>query len=245
MKNTTTATIKGIGSTWIAVLLLLVVFLVLAGCGRILNAPTYNNMTAHEKNSEIVGEEKGEIVGKVSPTIFDTVDRENSKGQEITTGVIEKSGMEINVPEGRYEIFAGNAGNVFIYDEQGDLLIREMFDRIYGVDSSLTVDLGENHEIFFDGGLDGATVRHAETKIKNNLTPGIWEVGLDIEAGDYTITTDNLVGYLQVFEPDKAVRVYELVGGGNLQTKSEVRLVDGQKLKITGVSHVQFKKNER
>jgi hypothetical protein len=68
---------------------------------------------------------------------------------------------------------------------------------------------------------------------------------LDIEAGDYTITTDNLVGYLQVFEPYKEVRIYELVGGGNLQTKSEVRLVDGQKLKITGVSHVQFKKKER
>ena len=243
MKNTTTATIKGVVGK---VSLLLAILLVLTGCGRILNAPTFNNMTAHEKNSEIVGEEKDEIVGSVSQTIFDTVDRDNSKGQEIATGEIEKSGMEINVPEGRYEIFAGNAGNVFIYDELGDLLIREMFDRFYGVDSTLTVDLGAGHTIFFDGGLDGATVRHAETKVSNNLTPGIWEVGFDIEAGDYTVTTDNrLVGYLQIFEPDKEVRVYELVGGGSVQTKSEVRLVDGQKLKITGVSHVQFKPNEK
>ena len=221
------------------------VLLVLVGCGRILNAPTYNNITAYEKNSEIVGEEKEEIVGKVSQTIFDQVDRDNSEGEYVETGVIEKSGMEVSVPEGRYEIFAGAAGNVFIYDEQGDLLIREMFDRFYGVDSSLTVDLSESHTIFFDGGLEGATIRHAETKISNNLTPGIWEVGLDIEAGDYTITTDNLVGYLQVFEPDKEVRVYELVGGGTTQTKSNVQLVEGQKLKITGVSQVQFKPNEK
>ena len=240
MKNTTTAPIKWEGSKWITIALLFSVLLVLAGCGRILNAPTFNNMTDAEKNSEIIGEEKDEIVGKVSQTIFDSVDRNNSKGQNVETGEIEKSGMEVKVPEGRYEIFAGVAGNVFIYDEQGDLLIREMFDRFYGVESALTVDLNENHIIFFDGGLDGATVRHAKTKISNNLTPGIWEVGLDIEAGDYTITTDNLVGYLQVFEPDKEVRVYELVGGGTVQTQSNVQLTEGQKLKITGVNQVRF-----
>ncbi|WP_172370587.1 hypothetical protein [Sporosarcina jiandibaonis] len=238
MKNTITAPIKEVVSK---ITLLFAVLLVLAGCGSILNAPTYNNMTDAEKNSEIVGEEKDEIVGKVSQTIFDTVDRNNSKGQNIETGEIEKSGMEVNVPEGRYEIFAGEAGNVFIYDEQGDLLIREMFDRFYGVDSSLTVDLSENHTIFFDGGLEGATVRHAETKLSNSLSPGIWEVGLDINAGNYIVTTDDrLVGYLQVFDPGKEVRVYELVGGGSLQTKSDVQLVEGQKLKITGTKQVHF-----
>ena len=84
MKNTTTAPIKGKGSlpvfsNIIAIALLFVVLLVLVGCERVLNAPAFNNMTAHEKNSEIIGEERDEIVGKVSQTIFDTVDRDNSK----------------------------------------------------------------------------------------------------------------------------------------------------------------------
>ena len=52
MKNTTTAPIKVKGSLrakWITIALLLTVLLVLVGCGRVLNAPTFNNITAYRK----------------------------------------------------------------------------------------------------------------------------------------------------------------------------------------------------
>ena len=251
MKNTTTAPSKGKGSLPVfskgmSIAILLFVLFVLVGCEQVLNAPSFNNMTAREKNSEIIGEERDKIVGKVSQTIFDAVDRDKSKGQSIGVVDIPKSGKRAFVSEGRYEISTGDSGNVVVYDLQGDPLISEMFDRFYGVDNSVTVNIGREHTIYFDGGIHGAEVRHAETQLSNNLTPGIWEVGIDIEAGAYTVTTeDRLVGYLQIFEPDKEVRVFELVGGGAIQTKSEVQLVDGQILKITGVKQVHFEPVEK
>lgn len=236
MKNTTTALInRGI--------LLLFVVVLLGGCNRYLNAPSFNHMTVVEKNSELVGDEKEEIVGNVSKTIFDSIDRSNSNAESVETGVIEKTGMEIQVSEGRYLIFAGPAGNVFIYDDEGDLLIRELFDTMSGA-SSLTVDLSEQHTLFFDGGLEGATIRPAETLISNELTPGIWEVGKDIQEGTYSISIEYGIGHLQIFELDEEVRVYELIGGDYTQTESMVQLVDGQKLKITGVPLVQFEPTE-
>ena len=236
MRSTTTAPISRL-----SIVLLIIVLLMLTGCGRLLNAPSYNNMTAIEKNSEIVGDEKNEIVGNISKTIFDSVDRANLKAETYETGVIEKSGMEVKVPEGRYIIFAGMAGNVFVYDEQGDLVIRELFDGFYGVDS-LTIDIRDDYTVFFDGGNEGATIMPAETIISNELTPGIWEVGVDIEAGKYSISVgEGVLGHLQIFELDKEVQVYELIGGGTTRTESDVQLVDGQKLKITGIKFIQFK----
>ena len=243
MRNTTIATISLKGSR-LSFALIAIVLLVLTGCGRVLNAPSFNNMTAIEKNSEIVGDEKNEIVGNVNKAIFDSVDRANLKAETYETGVIEKSGMEVKVPEGRYMIFAGMAGNVFVYDEQGDLVIRELFDEIYGVDS-LTVDIRDDYTVFFDGGNEGATIMPAETLISNELTPGIWEVGVDIEAGKYSISVGGgVLGHLQVFDPNKEVRVYELIGGDTTRTESHVELVDGQKLKITGINSIQFNPTE-
>lgn len=216
----------------------------LGGCDRYLNASAFNNMTAVEMNSEIVGKEKEELVGRVSETIFDAIDRNNASEDHIETGAIEKAGLEIQVPEGRYSILAGPAGNVFIYDEDGDLLIRELFDTMGGA-SSLTVDLSETHTIFFDGGLDGGTILRAETLISNELTSGIWEVGKDIEEGTYAISTEYEVGYLQIFERGKEVRVYELIGGDYTKTESIVQLVKGQKLKITGLPLIQFEPTEK
>ena len=138
MKNTTTAPIKGRGglpasSKRMTIALLFAVLLVLVGCERVLNAPSFNNMTAHEKNSEVIGEERDKIVGKVSQTIFDAVDRDKSKGQSIGVVDIPKSGKRAFVPEGRYIISTGDSGNVVVFDLQGDPLISEMFDRFYGV----------------------------------------------------------------------------------------------------------------
>lgn len=236
MRNTTMALISR-GIT------LLFVIVMLGGCDGYLNATPSNHMTAVEKNSEIVGDEKEEIIGKVSQTIFNAIDRSNTDVERVETGVIEKTGMEIQVSEGRYVIFAGPAGNVFIYDEKGDLLIRELFDMTGGA-GSVTVDLSEEHTLFFDGGLDGATILPAETFISNELTPGIWEVGKDIQEGAYTISTAYGIGHLQIFELDEEVLVYELIGGDYTQTESVIQLVDGQKLKITGVPLIQFEPTE-
>lgn len=239
MKNTTTALINGKGSR-LSLALVVIVILLLSGCNRVLNASSFNNMSAIEKNSEIIGEEKKGIIGDVSQDIYQSIDRSNLKAETLETGIIQKSGMEVKVPEGRYTIHAGAAGNVFVYDEEGELLIRELFDSMFGVET-IQLDIGDNYTIFFDGGLYGATLSPAETLMSNELTSGIWEVGLDIEAGNYSVTAEEgILGYLQVFEIDEEVRLYELIGGATVQTTSDVLLVDGQKLKITGVPLAKF-----
>lgn len=239
MRNTTTALIN-VKSSRLSLVLLIIVLIVLSGCDRVLNASSFNNMSAIEKNSEIIGGEKDEIVGDVSKGIYQSIDRANEKAEAFETSGIPKSGVEVKVPEGRYTIQAGSAGNVFIYDEEGELLMRELFDGMFGVES-IELDIGENYTLFFDGGLYWATLSPTETTMSNELSSGIWEVGVDIEAGNYVVTADEgTLGYLQVFEIDEEVQVYELMSGDTLQTTSEVQLIDGQKLKITGIPLVVF-----
>ncbi|WHT47853.1 hypothetical protein QNH10_17450 [Sporosarcina thermotolerans] len=45
------------------------------------------------------------------------------------------------------------------------------------------------------------------------LTAGIWEVGLDIEAGEYIVSMDYGLGYLEIHEKDKEPILYEIIGG--------------------------------
>lgn len=223
--------------------LLMMSCLLLVGCSRYINAPTFQNITPEERNGEIMGTEKDALVGEVSETIFEEIDRSFKMETPLETGVIEKSGMEIKVPEGRYTIYGGRAGSVSIYDDEGQYLIKETFDQFYGV-MSLTVDISEHHTIFFDGGFEGATISYPEESAPNELTTGIWSVGEDIDPGEYLFSTSALIGYVQVFEEGKDVQVYELLGREPANAKSKITLENGQKIKLTGASSFHYEASE-
>lgn len=222
-------------------LVLIIGLFVLSGCGQ---EPS-EIVLAYQENSEIIGSEKDSIIGEVSDTIYDSIDRSNAKAEEIFLGPIEGQGVDITPPEGRYRISADmppdgmpQSGRILVHDEEGVLLFSEIID--YSFAGSLTVDLSGSHTVHIDG-LDYAMLIPEETKVSDDLSAGIWEVGKDIAAGNYSIfPTDYGFGDLQIFEEGKSPRLFEFLNTSP-ETAVELELKEGQKLKITGIYSLKFK----
>lgn len=219
---------KVIISTFIASLF------VLNGCSQQLS----DKVLSYQENFEIIGAEREEIIGNISDTIYESIDRSNSEATNVIVDPILQEGNDVTLPEGRYEIVAQIAGNVFVRDEQGELLFRDIIaPPPFGV-GKVTVNVNGKHTIHVDG-FEQAFITPVPTQLSNELSPGIWEVGKDIEAGSYSVTGDGF-GYLQIFEQGESPKVFEVLGDSS-QTIA-IHLKDGQKLKITRVSTVQFSK---
>ncbi|KAA0964991.1 hypothetical protein FQ087_01325 [Sporosarcina sp. ANT_H38] len=227
-----------------SLLLLFASLFIMTGCayGPFQNAPS-EKVLRYEENFEITGNEKNDLIGKVNPALFETSDRSNALAEEVDIPVVPKDGKQVKLPSGRYTITGHPTGNVFIRDEDGGLVLREIVGNYAGV-GSLTVDIDETYTVLVDGGYDSVNILPAPTFLSTELVTGIWEVGLDIEAGNYTITTPNDLGYLQIFDKNNDPKMYELIGGTVSSTKSEVRLLAGQKLRITGISMINFQPQE-
>ncbi|MHA6253273.1 hypothetical protein [Oceanobacillus sp. CAU 1775] len=196
-------------------------------------------VAAYQDNFEILGEERDELIGDVSDTIYESIDRDATDPEEIFLSSIGKDGVQITPPAGRYWIgsmgFSGapESGRIVVYDEDDKLLIDQLYDQGFG-GSSVTVDLNGTHTVHIDG-LNEAQITPVETEFYNELTSGIWEVGKDVEAGEYDIMgTDYGFGYLHVFEEGKEPRVFEFL---NSSPDSQVRLElkAGQKLRVSSV----------
>ncbi|WP_096270237.1 LptM family lipoprotein [Paucisalibacillus globulus] len=222
-------------------LVLIIGLFALSGCGQ---EPS-EIVLAYQENSEIIGSEKDSIIGEVSDTIYDSIDRSNAKAEEIFLGPIEGQGVDITPPEGRYRISADmppdgmpQSGRILVHDEEGVLLLSEIID--YSFAGSVTVDLSGSHTVHIDG-LDYAMLIPEETKVSDDLSAGIWEVGKDIAAGNYSIfPTDYGFGDLQIFEEGKSPRLFEFLNTSP-ETAVELELKEGQKLKITGIYSLKFK----
>ncbi|MFJ7936500.1 hypothetical protein [Sporosarcina sp. NPDC096371] len=215
----------------------------LAGCNRHFHELPSEKVARYQGNYEIIGNEKDDMLGNVSETIFETSDRSNSMAKEAKINLTSNEGEEISVPSGRYQITRTVTGNIYIHDENGDLLFHDILDSSYGV-ASITVDVNDKHTISIDGEMDQVYVTPVSTQLSTELTAGIWEVGTDIVEGDYSITAPYGVGYLQIFDPNDEPRVYEVIGGTFASTKSDIQLSKGQKLRIIGISLVHFELNE-
>ncbi len=216
---------------------------VLAGCNRNFDELRSEKVARYQENFEIIGSEKDKMLGIVSKTIFETSDRSNSMAKEVEVGITSFKGKEITVSSGRYQIMRTVTGNVSIHDESGDLLFHDILGSSFGVES-ITVDLTDTHIIKVDGEMDQVYVKPVSTQLSTELTAGIWEVGTDIEEGNYSITAPIGLGYLQIFDPNETPSVYEVIGGSFSSTKSDVQLNKGQKLRINGISLIQFEPNE-
>lgn len=223
------------------VLLSLSFTILLVGCNQ---EPT-EKVQAYEDNFEILGEERDALIGDVSETIYESIDRDHTDLEEIIVFPIDKLGNQVTPPAGRYRIstaevghtYAPESGRIVIYDENDKLLVDELYDYSYGV-GSVTVDLNGSHTVHADG-IDSLLLRPVETEFATDLHAGIYEVGRDIEAGAYEIMAELGFGYLQVFEEEKEPRVFEIL---NTSPVSNIKLdlEDGQKVKISGIALVHF-----
>ncbi|MFD1449614.1 hypothetical protein [Oceanobacillus sojae] len=217
-------------------IIVLICLFVLAGCSQ--NSPKSKKVLSYQENSEIIGEEKEEIIGEISDTMYESIDRSNAEAEEIVIGPLPREGEEITPPEGRYSIGISpedyyQSGRVLVYDEEDMLLIEALVDGYYGV-SSITVDLNGSHTVYADG-IDELILIPEETNSSNELTAGISEVGKDIEPGNYSVVTDSEygMGYLEIFEEGEQPQVFEVLIDP-LEPDIDVELKEGQKVKITG-----------
>lgn len=212
--------------------------LLLSGCHN-LQGTNSEMRSAYADNYEITGTTSDEIIGKVHQAIFTTVDRSNKEAKRIYGTVPTKEGVKLNVASGRYELSGYPSGNIFIYDKDDNLLAREIVGEKAGV-PSLTADIDSTFSIHFDGGYNTVTIAPVETMLSTELTAGIWDVGLDIEPGDYTMSISQGHGYVQIIEEGKDPRLFELLGGGLTNSKSLVQLKEGQKVRVSKLSVVHF-----
>ena len=224
-------------------------YLMFITCLFVLNGCSHEpseKVLRYQDNNEIIGPERDKIIGEYSDTIYESIDRNNSKATEMMIGPIEGTGEDITPPEGRYTITSvpgsdgfPQSGRVLVYDEYGILLIDELIDYAFGV-GSVTVNLNGTHTVHVDG-LDEVLIVPATTQIMNELSAGIWEVGIDIEAGDYYVYADSEIAFgdLHIFEEGKSPRVFEFLNTSP-ESKIELQLIEGQKLRVSGLSILHF-----
>jgi hypothetical protein len=217
---------------------LFVCTLILSGCHN-LQGTRSDSITVYADNYEITGNTRDEIIGTVHPAIFTTVDRSN-KGAKRTYGPMPtKKGAKLTIEPGRYALMGYPSGNIYIYDEDDNLLVREIVGDKAGV-PTFTVDIDSTFTIFFDGGYNTVTIQPVKTELSTELTAGIWDVGLDIEPGNYTISIPYGYGFVQIFEEGKDPQLFEMMGGELTGSESQVQLKKGQKVRISKVSMVKF-----
>ncbi|WP_060210125.1 hypothetical protein [Sporosarcina koreensis] len=218
--------------------LIIISMLLLSGCHN-LQGTRSNKITAYAENYEIIGTTRDEIIGTVHQAIFTTVDRSNKEAKRTYGPMPTKKGAKLNIETGRYALTGYPSGNIYIYDNDDNLIVQEIVGEKAGV-PTLTVDIDSTFSIVFDGGYNTVTIQPVKTELSTELTAGIWDVGLDIEPGTYTISIPYGYGYVQIFEEGKDPQLFEMMGGELTGSQSQVQLKEGQKVRISKVSMVTF-----
>ena len=213
----------------------------LAGCNE-LPKPSQEKVSHYEKNFEIIGAEKERMIGLVNGAIYRSVDRANKTAKPQTISVVPIEGVEISLGTGRYMITGYPAGNIFIYDENGELILTEIVGS-YAGSGSLTLDIDSSYTVRADGGYDSVQITPVKTVLATDLTTGLWKVGTDIAPGEYDIEIEEAYGYLQIFEEGKEPILFELIGGKVGQTNGQVTLKAGQTIRVTDTSFIKFTKS--
>lgn len=221
--------------------LLLLMAAGMAGCSEVSKSPEINS--AYERNFEIIGPEKDKLLGIVNPVIYQMVDRKNVNAEPVSIPVITKEGKEVKLKAGRYMFTGYPTGNIFVYDENGDLILSEIVGSYEGA-GSLTMDIQSSYTVRADGGYDSVEITPVPTALTTDLTAGLWEVGQDIEPGEYEIAIDSKYGYLHVYEEGKEPRVFELIGGEIAKSDGLVTLEEGQVVRVTGTSLIRFTRTD-
>jgi len=198
---------------------------------------------SYQENHEIIGEEKEEMLKdlNISETVFDISDRDNpDPGMEEDYYFDVANEEEFTLPTGRYWFSGEISGNIYIYDEEGHLLIHEIIG--YPGVLGFFADVNESDTIRIDG-LEYATAfMNWEMESSNELSAGIWHVGIDLEPGSYTINPLGGFGHVIIQDPKGDAQIFEMIGSQAVSTESEIELKDGQVVRITGISSVEFER---
>lgn len=201
------------------VLLFMIVNLIFTACSS----------SSKENTFEIYGEEKQEIIGEYTERFLEPIERDNISGYSDT----DRERFE-NMPTSRYFIHSYDEGLVSVYDEEENLIFKEILDDDVPV---VTLSLWDDYIVEVSGS-DKVNIAEVETELSNRLHPGIWHVGLDIEPGEYLMTGEGH-GYVQIFDQNHE-RVFEVIGNDYVETSSDVILKEGQKIRINGLTEVSF-----
>ncbi|MDV2582453.1 hypothetical protein [Alkalibacillus haloalkaliphilus] len=217
---------------------ILIVGLLLASCN--VESKTEVSEVYTDQQQKIIGEEKSEMLAQTAAPYTNRELRDEQYSQdEVFLDYVHGDGETISLSPGRYEITGSVSGNINVYNDNNDLIFHDILGSDYGV-GSITVDIDEDFTIHADAGFNAVMVTPAEEQQSNNLTAGHWEVGVDIEPGDYLISSSSRIGYLQIHSNNKDTQVYEVMGSEFGSTESEVTLEEGQILRITEISYIHF-----
>lgn len=216
-------------------LVLLCSIILIVGCDFTSSTAHSEEVIKARENFEITGDEKDEIIGDINERIFETIDRRD-KSEENQLHIKTKADRAYQVPvTGRYEIYGFGTGFIYLHDENDEIIHKDFF--AYGMES-VTVDVKEEYFIRFSG-LDQLFIKEVDTEVANTLTPGIWEVGNDIEPGDYMMTGEGY-GYLSIMEPTEESQLFEVIGSPFASSTSNVQLKEGQKVILRSALEVNF-----
>jgi hypothetical protein len=226
----------------IFVILFLFNVMILSGCTYIFQAVPSEKAESYQNNYEIIGEEKDEMIEEmmISETIFDISDRDNMEMEDPYYFDVNNE-EEFTLPPGRYWFTGEISGNIYIYDKEDKLLIHEIIG-MPGV-MGFAADVDDSHTIRIDG-LESAAAMPLPAEISNELHTGIWHAGTDIEPGRYTIRTVGGFGHVIILEPDADAHIFEMLRSQSVESESEIEIRDGQVVRITGISSVEFERME-
>ena len=151
----------------------------------------------------------------------------------------------VDIPPGRYIATTENGFGSFVVYERGTRLpeISEVLGYFAepAYVPSVALTLVKDQEIKITR-LAEVIFTPLKTEFKTELTTGIWEVGLDIKPGTYTISSkDGRGGSFNLFEGDKPVARMELgKNRANSKASGTVTLINGQTIRISAIPIVLF-----
>lgn len=222
-----------------SLILLLFTGIVLSGCANQLSAEQKEKNSVYLENKEIIGSERDKMFEQLSDTIYEISERSNSAAETFGITLVDTN-HEFSVPGGRYNLMGDISGTVTILDENGDILIKEVINNISGLSEGITADIQDNHIIRVNG-FEHFWMNPIPTEVKSDLGTGIWHVGVDIEPGNYTVTSQYGFGHLEILHPEKEPQVIEIISGPYGNTASDVELEEGQVLRIPRDIQLSFK----
>jgi len=153
-----------------------------------------------------------------------------------------------DIPPGRYMATTEDGfGSFVVYEPDTDYV---QISEVLGYHSetahvpaiALTLTEGQRIEI---KKLKEVIFTPLPTKFLTELTAGIWEAGLDVSPGTYTISSkDGLSGVVTVFSGNEPVARFRLgKHGNNYRETDTVTLKEGQTISISGIPTVIFDKH--
>lgn len=219
---------KSIFKRWWFWLIVIVVIIAIAG-----SSSSYTSKSTNDNNSKKITESSKKETPK-------TRDNSNAKETTLNTGTFT-AGKDL--PIGRYICTPTSGSGNFIVTENDIPVINEILGGTENLGTpSVTDDFKDGQKIQISG-LKGVKFTPAETKLKTELTTGKWEVGLDIEPGNYVAGVKSGNGNFFVYRGGVPI-VNEILGENDSLSVPNVTIdiKNGDIIQISGLTNVTFTK---